>query len=138
RATWPPRWPARPTAPRRGRRPAPPRRGRAAPPARPGRAAWAAARATWPSQREIMPQADGPSTRLRCQSHARPAERRPEVTDPVRVDREGAVALLTIDHPPANAVSRAVIAGLRDAVAEIGRENSGVRAAILTGQGERF
>jgi len=60
------------------------------------------------------------------------------VTEPVRVDREGAVALLTIDHPPANAISRAVIAGLREAVAEIGREGSGVRAAILTGAGERF
>jgi len=60
------------------------------------------------------------------------------VTEPVHVDREGAVALLTIDHPPANAVSRAVIAGLRQAVAEIGGEGSGVRAAILTGAGERF
>jgi enoyl-CoA hydratase len=60
------------------------------------------------------------------------------VTDPVRVEREGAVALVTIDHPPANAVSRAVIAGIRDAVAEIGREGSGVLAAVLTGQGERF
>jgi enoyl-CoA hydratase len=60
------------------------------------------------------------------------------VTDPVRVDRDGAVAVLTIDHPPANAVSRAVIAGLRDAVAEIGAAGSGVRAAILTGAGEKF
>jgi enoyl-CoA hydratase len=60
------------------------------------------------------------------------------VSDPVRVDREGAVAVLTIDHPPANAISRAVISGLRDAVAEIGRPESGVRVAVLTGQGEKF
>jgi enoyl-CoA hydratase/carnithine racemase len=60
------------------------------------------------------------------------------MSDPVRVDRDGAVAVLTIDHPPANAVSRAVIAGLREAVAAIGGEGSGVRAAILTGQGGKF
>ena len=60
------------------------------------------------------------------------------MTEPVRVDREGAVAVITIDHPPANAVSRAVIAGIRSAVAEIGREGSGVRAAILVGAGEKF
>ena len=60
------------------------------------------------------------------------------MSDPVRVDREGAVAVLTIDHPPANAISRAVISGLRDAVAEIGRPESGVRVAVLTGQGEKF
>jgi enoyl-CoA hydratase len=61
------------------------------------------------------------------------------VTEPVvRVDREGAVAVVTIDHPPANAVSQAVILGIAEAVTEIGREGSGVRAAILTGAGEKF
>jgi enoyl-CoA hydratase/carnithine racemase len=60
------------------------------------------------------------------------------VSDPVRVDREGAVLTLTIDHPPANAISRAVIAALRDAVREMGKPDSGVRCAILTGGGERF
>ena len=60
------------------------------------------------------------------------------MTEPVRVDRDGAVVVLTIDHPPANAISRAVIAGLRSAVADIGRQDSGVRAAVLTGQGEKF
>jgi enoyl-CoA hydratase len=60
------------------------------------------------------------------------------VSEPVRVDRDGAVAVLTIDNPPANAVSRAVITGLRDAVAEIGKPSSGVRCAVLTGAGERF
>jgi enoyl-CoA hydratase len=48
------------------------------------------------------------------------------------------VVVLTIDHPPANAISRAVITGLRDAVAEIAKPSSGVRAAVLTGQGEKF
>jgi enoyl-CoA hydratase len=60
------------------------------------------------------------------------------VSDPVRVDRDGAVVVLTIDHPPANAISRAVISGLREAVREISRSDSGVRAAVLTGQGEKF
>jgi enoyl-CoA hydratase len=60
------------------------------------------------------------------------------VSQPVRVDRDGAVVVITIDHPPANAISRAVISGLRDAIAEIGKPSSGVRAAVLTGQGERF
>ena len=60
------------------------------------------------------------------------------MSQPVRVDRQGSVVVLTIDHPPANAISRAVIAGLRDAVAEIGKPSSGVRAAVLTGQGEKF
>jgi enoyl-CoA hydratase len=60
------------------------------------------------------------------------------VSEPVRVDRDGAVLTLTIDHPPANAISRAVIAGLRDAVREMGKPDSGVRAAILVGAGERF
>jgi len=60
------------------------------------------------------------------------------VSEPVRVDREGSVVVLTIDHPPANAISRAVISGLRDAVADMAKPTSGVRAAVLTGAGERF
>lgn len=60
------------------------------------------------------------------------------MSQPVRVERDGAVAVLTIDNPPANAVSRAVITGLRDAVAEIAKPSSGVRCAILTGGGEKF
>jgi enoyl-CoA hydratase len=59
------------------------------------------------------------------------------VSEPVRVERDGAVAVITIDHPPANAISRAVISGLRDAVAEIGKPSSGVRAAVLMGAGEK-
>ncbi len=59
------------------------------------------------------------------------------MSDPVRVDRDGPVAVITIDHPPANALSTGVISGLRAAVAEIGKPDSGVRAAILTGQGEK-
>src|SRR5260221_11717616 len=45
---------------------------------------------------------------------------------------------MSTDHPPANAISRAVISGLRDAVAEMAKPTSGVRAAVLTGAGERF
>lgn len=60
------------------------------------------------------------------------------MTEPVRVDRAGAVAVITIDHPPANAISRAVIAGIREAVASLSQAGGEVRAAVLTGAGERF
>jgi enoyl-CoA hydratase/carnithine racemase len=53
----------------------------------------------------------------------------------VRVQREGAVAVITIDHPPANAISAAVIAGLRGAITGAHGE---LRAAVLTGAGGRF
>jgi enoyl-CoA hydratase len=59
------------------------------------------------------------------------------VSDPVSVQIEGRVALVTIDHPPANAISRAVVEGLRAAVA--GAVAGGeVRALVITGAGSRF
>lgn len=59
------------------------------------------------------------------------------MSDPVSVQIEGRVALVTIDHPPANAISRAVVEGLRAAVA--GAVAGGeVRALVITGAGSRF
>jgi enoyl-CoA hydratase len=59
------------------------------------------------------------------------------VSDPVSVQIEGRVALVTIDHPPANAVSRAVVQGLRDAVAGAVADGE-IRALVITGAGQRF
>jgi len=59
------------------------------------------------------------------------------VSDPVSVQIEGRVALVTIDHPPANAISRAVVEGLRSAVA-VAVADGGIRALVITGAGTRF
>jgi enoyl-CoA hydratase/carnithine racemase len=59
------------------------------------------------------------------------------VSDPVSLQREGRVALVTIDHPPANAISQAVVEGLRGALAEAAGD-AGVRALVVTGAGTRF
>ncbi len=60
-----------------------------------------------------------------------------QTSDPVRLEPEGNVGWVTIDHPPANALSQAVLDGLRSAFAEIERDPS-LRAAVLTGAGEKF
>jgi enoyl-CoA hydratase/carnithine racemase len=53
------------------------------------------------------------------------------------LEREGKVAWITIDHPPANALSQAVLDGLRSAFAEVEADSS-LGAAVLTGEGDRF
>ncbi len=53
------------------------------------------------------------------------------------MEREGKVAWITIDHPPANALSQAVLDGLRSAFAEVEADSS-LGAAVLTGEGDRF
>jgi len=58
------------------------------------------------------------------------------VTDFVKVEHEGAVALVTIDHPPVNALSAQVIAELEAALEELDGE-AAVRAIVLRGEGER-
>jgi 3-hydroxyacyl-CoA dehydrogenase len=58
-------------------------------------------------------------------------------TDPVTVAREGDVAVVTIDHPPVNALSAAVRAGLVRAVAET-EADPGVRAVVLICAGRTF
>jgi cyclohexa-1,5-dienecarbonyl-CoA hydratase len=55
----------------------------------------------------------------------------------VRVERDGALAIVTIDHPPANAISRAVIAGITQALRDA-EADAGCRAVILTGAGPKF
>ena len=57
--------------------------------------------------------------------------------DVVRLETDATTAVITIAHPPANAISRAVIAGVGEALAAAEAETS-VRAAILTGDGTRF
>ena len=59
------------------------------------------------------------------------------MSDPVSVQIQGRVALVTIDHPPANAISRAVVDGLRAAVAGAAAGGE-VRALVITGAGSRF
>jgi enoyl-CoA hydratase len=55
---------------------------------------------------------------------------------PVRVELADHVATVTIDRPPVNAVDPATLAALRDAFRSLGEDRE-VRAAILTGAGER-
>ena len=56
---------------------------------------------------------------------------------PVTVDREGAVAIVTLNRPEAmNALSRAMRASLGRAMQELDGDDS-IRAVVLTGAGER-
>lgn len=54
----------------------------------------------------------------------------------VRLERRGAVALVTLDNPPLNLLSSAVKRALGQAFAEIGSDD-GLRAVVLTGAGPR-
>lgn len=56
---------------------------------------------------------------------------------PVSVERDGAIAVITIDNAPANAAGRAVISGIGQALLEAEQDHD-CRAVILTGAGERF
>lgn len=58
-------------------------------------------------------------------------------TPPVQVDRREGYLLLTINHPPANAISRAVIAGLREGI-QLTHANAELRCVVITGSGSRF
>jgi enoyl-CoA hydratase/carnithine racemase len=57
--------------------------------------------------------------------------------DTVRFERDGALALVTIDHPPANAISRAVVLGITQAFADAEADET-CHALILTGAGPKF
>jgi enoyl-CoA hydratase len=57
--------------------------------------------------------------------------------DVVRVERDGAIAVVTIDHPPANAISRAVVLGITEAF-ESAEADPGCRGLVLTGGGPKF
>lgn len=58
------------------------------------------------------------------------------MADFVKVEREEAVGIVTIDHPPVNALSAQVIVELETALEELDGE-AGVRAIVLRGEGER-
>jgi enoyl-CoA hydratase/carnithine racemase len=53
------------------------------------------------------------------------------------VEREGAVAVITLNRPPANAISPDLVRELEAAVVEV-ETDPAVRAVILTGAGERI
>ena len=55
----------------------------------------------------------------------------------VEVKRMGDVALVTIDHPPVNALSQAVRSGLSEAAKTLGADAS-VNAIVITGAGRCF
>ena len=54
----------------------------------------------------------------------------------VDVAREGHVAVVTLNRPPVNALSTAMVARLGEAVRDLGADRD-VRAVVLTGAGER-
>jgi len=57
--------------------------------------------------------------------------------DSVRVEDRGPVTLATIAHPPANAISAAVRAGIREAL-EAAVASDDCRVLVITGDGGRF
>ena len=57
--------------------------------------------------------------------------------DVVREERDGVVSTLTIDHPPANAISGDVVAGLAEGL-ERAEADDGCRALVVTGAGPKF
>jgi enoyl-CoA hydratase/carnithine racemase len=58
------------------------------------------------------------------------------VSEAVRVAREGAVAVVTVDNPPVNALADHVIEALDAAAVELAGDGD-VRAVVLTGTGEK-
>jgi enoyl-CoA hydratase len=61
----------------------------------------------------------------------------PVLHDRVRVEHRGPVTVATIAHPPANAISAAVIAGIRE-VLDAAVASDDCRVLVITGDGERF
>lgn len=57
--------------------------------------------------------------------------------DVIREERDGVVSTLTIDHPPANAMSSAVVAGLAEGL-ERAEDDEACRALVITGAGPKF
>jgi crotonobetainyl-CoA hydratase len=55
----------------------------------------------------------------------------------INIERQGAVLLITIDRPKANAIDLAASRALNDAVAML-RDDEALRVGIITGAGERF
>jgi len=60
------------------------------------------------------------------------------VTDPIRVERRGAVALVTLARPKVlNALDRATLEALASCIESLGRDGE-LRAVVLTGEGRAF
>ncbi len=57
--------------------------------------------------------------------------------DFVKYEIDGPVATLTVDHPPANALSNQVLAEIEDSLSRA-EADSAIRALIFTGAGEKF
>jgi len=55
----------------------------------------------------------------------------------VRSEQHGAVTLVTIAHPPVNAISKAVATGILEALSRA-ESDEGCRAMVITGDGPRF
>jgi enoyl-CoA hydratase len=55
----------------------------------------------------------------------------------VRYETDGAIATITVNHPPANALSNAVLAEIEEAL-NLAEADDDVRCVIFTGQGEKF
>jgi enoyl-CoA hydratase/carnithine racemase len=51
--------------------------------------------------------------------------------------RDDGVALIQLEHPPVNALSRALLADLADVAAQVGRDDA-VRAVVIAGGGKTF
>ena len=64
-------------------------------------------------------------------------EREAEVTDPVTYERDGQIAVITIDNPPVNALGQAVRAGLMAALDRF-EADPGMQAALVLGAGKLF
>ena len=60
-----------------------------------------------------------------------------EITGAVRTERAGPVAVVTIAHPPVNAISGEVAAGILEALTAA-EADLACRALIVTGDGERY
>jgi enoyl-CoA hydratase len=59
------------------------------------------------------------------------------LNDAVRTERDGALVIVTIDHPPVNAINRAVTQGIVQALNDA-EADPGCRALIITGAGPKF
>ena len=59
------------------------------------------------------------------------------ITDKVNLDQHGAVAVLTVDNPPVNALSHGVRLGLRDGV-KAALDDDAVKAVVITCAGRTF
>ncbi|MCB2107733.1 MAG: enoyl-CoA hydratase/isomerase family protein, partial [Rhodobacteraceae bacterium] len=56
---------------------------------------------------------------------------------PVALTRHGTVAVITVDHPPVNAINHAVRSGLMAALREI-EGDPGIKAAVIAASGRTF